>query len=134
MRVRQVTRNVCFRFSFRERIIMDIDDFMLHLSGRTQSRETLRAYRGDLEKYQEFLRSNGLRVTQATPATLDEFIEQQSSQSTRKAGDRLSPASINRRLAVVSAFYDFLHARSKGKIANPLTGMKRPRVQNVDFR
>jgi site-specific recombinase XerD len=113
---------------------MDIDDFMAHMQIRTKSKETLRAYRSDLEKYEDFLRSKGLRVSQATRKTVEDFIRHLSSKPTRKAGAELSAASVNRRLSVVSAFYEFLRARSDGKMNNPVVRISRPKVDNVQFR
>ncbi len=113
---------------------MDIDAFIEDLSTRTRSAETLRAYRGDLEKYETFLRARGLRVTQATSTTVQEFIQYLCARPTRKARERLSEASIARRLAVLSSFYEFLRFRSNGKISNPVSWVKRPKVQNVAFR
>lgn len=113
---------------------MDIDDFMNHLSTRTQSAETHRAYRADLEKYEAYLKDNGLRVNQATSTTIENFLRHLSQQTTRKVGDSLSPASVARRLSVLSSFYDFLHVHSNGRIKNPVAYVKRPRIDNVEFR
>jgi site-specific recombinase XerD len=113
---------------------MDIEAFMSHLQIRTRSRETLRAYRSDLEKYEAFLRSKGLRANQATMATVEEFIRYLSSKPTRKAGAELSPASINRRFSVISAYYEFVRARTDGKTNNPVARMSRPKIDNVRFR
>ena len=113
---------------------MDIDDFMIHLSTRTQSAETLRAYRGDLEKYEAYLRDNGLRANQATSTTIETFLRHLSQQPTRKVGSSLSPASVGRRLSVLASYYDFLNVRSNGRVKNPVARIKRPKIDNVEFR
>src|SRR5581483_4291115 len=113
---------------------MEIDSFMEHLKTRTQSPETLRAYRQDLQKFEEFLRGRGLRVNQATVQTIDQFIAHLSEQPTRKNGEVLAPASVTRRLSVLSAYYEYLRARSNGKVNNPVVRIKRPKVDNVQFR
>jgi site-specific recombinase XerD len=113
---------------------VDINEFMNHLSTRTQSAETLRAYRGDLEKFEAYLKDNGLRANQATRTTIEGFLRYLSQQPTRKVGASLSPASVARRLSVISSFYDFLHVRSNGRIKNPVAYVKRPRIDNVEFR
>lgn len=113
---------------------MNINEFISHMQIRSQSVETLRAYRSDLEKYEEFLRSKGLRVNQATRKTIEAFIHYLSAQPTRKEGAELSPASINRRLSTISAYYEFLRASSDGRINNPVARLSRPRIDNVRFR
>lgn len=113
---------------------MDIDDFMKHLSTRTQSAETLRAYRAALEKYEAYLKAIGLRANQATTTTIENFVRHLSQQDTRKVGTSLAPASVARLLSILSSYYDFLHARSNGRIKNPVARVKRPRVDNTEFR
>lgn len=113
---------------------MEINEFMIHLSTRTQSQETLRAYKSDLEKFEAYLREKGLRANQVTALTIDGFLKYLSSQPTRKDGTVLSAASVGRRLSVLSSFYDFLQVRSNGKIKNPVHLVKRPKIDNVEFR
>jgi site-specific recombinase XerD len=113
---------------------MDIDGFIDNLKTRTRSRETLRAYRQDLEKFEAFLKSRGLRATQASPAIIDQFIKELSALPSRKASQELLPASVSRRLSVLSSFYEFLRMRSNGRVSNPVAALKRPKVQNVEFR
>jgi site-specific recombinase XerD len=86
----------------------------------------LRAYRQDIEKYEEFLRLKGLRVTQAKPSTISEYIHYLNA----KNGGVLAPATVSRRLSVLSAFYEFLRNNSDGNIRNPVTRVKRPRIDN----
>lgn len=113
---------------------MQIEDFMKNLQLRTTSAETIRAYRADLEKYQQFLRSRGLRANQATVETIEEFIRNLASIPTRKRGERLSPASVGRRLSVLSSYYQFLRVRSNGRTRNPVALLKRPKIDNTKFR
>jgi site-specific recombinase XerC len=105
---------------------MRIEAYLKNLSTQTTSRETLRAYRQDLEKYEAFLRSKGLRVTQAKPSTITEFINH----LTGTHGGTLAPATISRRLSVLSAYYEFLRNNSDGNISNPVDRVKRPKVNN----
>lgn len=113
---------------------MQIEDFIKNLQLRTTSAETLRAYRGDLEKYQQFLRSRGLRANQATVETVEEFVRYRASMPTRKQRKQLFPASVDRILSVLSSYYEFLRVRSNSRTHNPVTLYKRPKVDNVDFR
>jgi site-specific recombinase XerD len=105
---------------------MNINGFLTNLATQTSSTETLRAYRQDLEKYEAFLRLKGLRVTQAKPSTISEFINHLND----KNGSALAPASVSRRLSVLSAFYEFLRNNSDGEIRNPVVRVKRPKVNN----
>jgi site-specific recombinase XerD len=105
---------------------MNIDGFLKNLASQTSSTETLRAYRQDLEKYQEFLRLKGLRVTQAKSRTISEFVNHLND----KNGGPLAPASVSRRLSVVSAFYEFLPDNSDGEVRNPVARVKRPKINN----
>jgi integrase len=75
---------------------------------------------------QAFLRSKGLRVTQAKPSTITEFINH----LTDTRGSALAPATISRRLSVLSAYYEFLRNYSDGNIVNPVERVKRPKVNN----
>ncbi len=105
---------------------MNIQGFLTCLASQTSSQETLRAYRQDLEKYEAFLRMKGLRVTQAKPSTVSEFLNQLSVDH----GGALAPATVSRRLAVLSAYYEFLRNNSDGNITNPVQRVKRPKVRN----
>jgi site-specific recombinase XerD len=105
---------------------MRIKAYLKNLASQTSSIETLRAYRQDLEKYEEFLRAKGLRVTQAKPSTIREFINHLAD----KNGGALAPASVSRRLSVLSAYYEFLRDNSDGNVTNPVQRVKRPKVNN----
>jgi site-specific recombinase XerD len=106
---------------------MNIQAFLTNLASQTSSKETLRAYRQDLAHYEDFLRQKGLRVTQAKASTIGEFVKYLND----KRGGHLAPATISRRLTVVSEFYEFLRLNSNGKIANPVKLVKRPKVDNA---
>jgi site-specific recombinase XerD len=105
---------------------MNIDGFLTSLKTQTSSVETLRAYSQDLEKFEDFLHLKSLRVTQVKPSTITEYIEHLAGQR----GRALAPATVARRLAVLSSFFDFLSSNTDGKISNPVKSVKRPRVDN----
>jgi len=109
---------------------MKIEAYLKNLSTQTTSVETLRAYRQDLTKYEEFLKLKGLRVNQAKPGTITDFINHLAV----KHGGALAPATVSRRLAVVSAYYEFLRDNSDANITNPVKRVKRPKVNNELFR
>lgn len=105
---------------------MDIQGFLTSLASQTSSKETLRAYRQDLVKYETFLKMKGLRVTQAKPSTISEFLKQLAEDH----GGPLAPATVSRRLSVLSAFYEFLRDNADSNITNPVQRVKRPKVRN----
>jgi len=105
---------------------MNIDGFLTSLKTQTSSVETQRAYSQDLKKFEDFLRMKGLRVTQVKPSTINEYIGHLAGQR----GRVLAPATVARRLAVLSSFFDFLSTNTDGKISNPVKSVKRPKVDN----
>lgn len=105
---------------------MNMKSFLDYLKTRTSSKETLRAYKQDLLRFETFLRSKGLKVTQVKPHTIAEYLNFLTEQS----GRELAPATTARRLAVVSEYYEYLRANSEGRIGNPVKAVKRPKVQN----
>ncbi len=105
---------------------MNIQGFLDNLASQTSSEETLRAYRQDLSRFEAFLQAKGLRVTQAKPSTITEFINHLSIAH----GSPLAPATVARRLAVLSGFYEFLRDNANGTVTNPVQRVKRPKVNN----
>jgi site-specific recombinase XerD len=110
---------------------MQIDSFIQFLSSRTRSAETLRAYEQDLSRLQTFLEEKGLEDNQVTPTTIAEFVRWMEDGKGRTLNGALAPATISRRLAVVSAYYEFLRIDLGEPIQNPVKRMRRPRVQNA---
>jgi site-specific recombinase XerC len=105
---------------------MNIEGFLISLNTQTDSVETHRAYRQDLERFERFLVLKGLRVTQVKPSTIAEYNQH----LLDERGRSFAPATVARRLAVLSSFFDFLGANAEGKIGNPVKGIKRPKVDN----
>ncbi|MCL5669968.1 MAG: tyrosine-type recombinase/integrase [Acidobacteria bacterium] len=100
---------------------MKIAPYLAHLRARNCSPKTLEDYEGDLRLFEEFLRERGFRVTQVKLQTISDFIEYLKHRHNYKTGTTgLAEASIRRRLASVSGFYDFLSATSDGKVGNPV--------------
>lgn len=109
---------------------MQINEFIDYLQTQTQSRETIRAYRQDLERFGAFLEEKGLRATQVKPSTIMEFTMSLSRDHGRTATGTVSPATIARRLAVISRYYEWLQENSDRLVRNPVSRVRRPRVQN----
>jgi site-specific recombinase XerD len=113
---------------------MKIESFIESLSTQTGSAETLRAYRQDLIRFDAFLKHKGLRVNQVKPSTITEFVKYLDTGKGRTKNGALSPATIARRLSVISAYYDFLGAESESAIRNPVERVRRPKVRNEKAR
>jgi integrase/recombinase XerC len=113
---------------------MEIEAFILRLRLRGCSDETCRAYRQDIERFEAFLRSLHLRTDQVTTKTIDQFVQYLHDTCGRTVGTGLAPASVSRRLAVVSKYYRFLQLNSNGRTRNPLIGYERPKVDNRKCR
>jgi integrase len=117
------------------RSITEVSDFLRHLGARGYSPNTLAAYAYDLLHFTRFLREHGWDYADFTPARslkLLEYLRQFQSQGhTRSLAPvlvtdggqtvrRLSPASINRILAAVSSFYEYLIISGQWANENPL--------------
>jgi site-specific recombinase XerD len=109
---------------------MKIDEFLATLAVRTQSADTHRAYREDLQRFEAFLRGRGLRVTQVKTSTISEYVAYLNQNAGRTNAGQLAPATIRRRLAVLSSYYEFLRAESNGKVRNPFAGYALPKPDN----
>jgi len=109
--------------------------FLRHLGARGYSPNTLSAYAHDLLHFTTFLREHGWEYADFTPVrSLDllQYLRQfQSRGHTRSLGPvlatdgdrtvkRLSPATINRALAAVSSFYEYLIISGQCANENPL--------------
>ena len=109
---------------------MDIEGYVMALSAETQSKETIRAYKQTLVRFEEFLSDRKLRVTQVKRSTVSEFITHLDQNKGRTRGEQLAPATIARQLAILSSFYRYLGDNSDGRIRNPVEHVKRPEVSN----
>jgi site-specific recombinase XerD len=118
---------------------MKIQEFIDELSVRSKSAETLRAYRQDLERFDVFLKLQGLRINQVKRSTIVAYTKylEETHKQFEDARDRigaapLSPATINRRLTVLSEYFIWAQGDSDKRVANPVALIKRPKVQNED--
>jgi integrase/recombinase XerD len=98
---------------------------------RGAARNTLEAYRRDLDDYVRFLAARGTTIEVATPANIATYMQEQS-----KAG--LAPASRARRLSAVRQLYKFLVAEEvidddpSHKIAAPKLSKPLPKTLSID--
>jgi site-specific recombinase XerD len=125
-----LTRNV----SFCKESTMKIEPFLESLSTQTASSETLRAYRQDLNRFADFLKSKRLRVNQVKPTTIHDFIKHMCENAGRTAGSGLASSTVSRRLSAISAYYDWLNADGESSVPNPVRRIKRPKVRNEKAR
>ncbi len=118
-----------------------VSRFMRHLRARDYSPNTLSAYCFDLLHFMTFLKEQQLTYEQFTPAhawTLLEYLRELPSRTQAqrfgpvlcttdqgRPAIRLSPATINRILAAVSSFYEYLI------VADLFPGRENP-IQKVD--
>jgi integrase/recombinase XerD len=99
----------------------DVRTFLMFLSARDFSPNTIRAYAYDLLKLMTFLESRGWSVQDFTPARALEFLQWLRQQTSRRRGQRyevaavtasggvpLSARTCNRAMACVSSFYEYL--------------------------
>jgi site-specific recombinase XerD len=113
---------------------MQIQHFMQSLSTQTRSQETLRAYREDLHRFQAFLSEVGVEIADAKPSTISAYLAHLEASKVGATGSGLAPATVVRRLAVVSQYFDWLQRESDEPVRNPAKLVKRPKVRNVEIR
>jgi site-specific recombinase XerD len=111
---------------------LNIEGFIDDLSLRTVSRHTISAYRSDLRLFERFLANIELDVDQVTPSTIEQYIRDVL--KARTNGDPHAPASINRRLSVLSMYFEFRQRDGHGEMSNPMHLVRRRKVDNVMAR
>ena len=84
---------------------------------RGYSAQTVRAYRGDLARYMEYLIGVGVPAAQATPRQVRGFVGQLT-----RAGR--SAASVNRAVSAIRGFYRFLEGTPAAPAGNPAHGQR----------
>jgi integrase/recombinase XerC len=107
---------------------MKIDSFIESL--QTKSKETQRAYRQDLIRFQAFLKKKGLRTNQVKNSMIADFIRHLEDTKGRTVSDGLAPATIARHLSVIAAYYEWLRGDSDVAVRNPVERFRRPKVRN----
>ncbi len=82
-------------------------DFLAHLElERGLSRNTLEAYRSDLQQYGEFLERRGLDPLTISPPELSEFLTELASGAAERRP--VAPATLQRKVACLRSFYRHL--------------------------
>src|SRR5215471_20762355 len=146
MRVRRIRDDATNALTFellddQDKPIAAVSGFMRHLRARGCSPHTLSAYAYDLLHFMRFLALNRLSFLDFTPAHSLQFLEYLRALPSKghaqrlglvlctteegNSATRLSPATINRTFAAVSAFYEYLI------ISGHITARENP-IQQVD--
>jgi integrase/recombinase XerC len=90
--------------------------FLAHLGSRAFSAATVRAYAYDLVNFARFLTERDLAVSEVVPTDVFDWVDWQSVRRPGRAQTVVpighvagsAPASVNRRVAAVRAFYEYL--------------------------
>ena len=78
-----------------------LESFIKHLSDeRNYSEHTVKAYRGDLENFRDFLLKEAKRIEDADIATINAYIS--------TLYGKNSPASVERKVSAIRSFFSFL--------------------------
>ncbi len=99
-----------------------VEQFLRHLSlSQDCSDQTIKAYRADLNGFDEFLSSENLTDVHAlTPKKVGVYIARMSSQLNKRTGaPGLAKATIARKLAAASSFMEYLRGHSDENLSNP---------------
>jgi integrase/recombinase XerD len=100
-------------------------DFIAYLElERGLSRNTLEAYRSDLQQYGQFLQRAGIDPLNVTPADLAAFVSELATGTEGKAG--VAPATLQRKIACLRSFYRHLR-REQILTGDPTTELRPPR-------
>src|SRR5581483_1347602 len=101
-------------------------DFLGHLElERGLSRNTLEAYRSDLQQYGAFLDRRGLSALEITPVEMADFVSELAAGGPDRAS--CAPATLQRKIACVRSFYR--HLRREQLIDHdPARELRAPRM------
>jgi site-specific recombinase XerD len=86
------------------------------------STDTITAYRSDLKQFASFLDAEGInRIGQINHPVITRYITYMKEFAPNRGGRvGLSEATVARRLAAVSSFFDYMRANSSKKLQNPI--------------
>jgi len=106
---------------------MKIDAFLSHWKhSKGCSPPTIKAYASDLRHFESFLKGRGLRITQVRPSTMNEYIaEMQTAPNLRFGRVGLSDATIARRIAAISSYFEYLRVARNMRLTNPAAALRR---------
>jgi integrase/recombinase XerD len=100
-------------------------DFLAYLElERGLARNTLEAYRSDLQQYGRFLRQRGVDPLEASTADLRAFVSELAS---GRSGRAVAPATLQRKIACLRSFYRHLR-REQILCQDPTSELRAPRA------
>ncbi|HTX29796.1 MAG TPA: site-specific tyrosine recombinase XerD [Solirubrobacteraceae bacterium] len=100
-------------------------DFLGYLElERGLSRNTLEAYRSDLQQYGQFLERGGINPLEITPVQLTAFVSELADGGHR--GSAVAPATLQRKVACLRSFYRYLR-RERMIDHDPAAELRGPR-------
>jgi integrase/recombinase XerD len=112
-------------------------DFLAYLElERGLSRNTLEAYRSDLQQYGEFLSRRGVEPLSAAPADLAAFVSELAEGRAGRPG--VAPATLQRKIACLRSFYRQLRREQvighdpTATLRPPRSGARLPKVLSRD--
>jgi integrase/recombinase XerD len=112
-------------------------DFLAYLElERGLSRNTLEAYRSDLQQYGEFLTRREVNPLSATPTALTDFISELAEGREGRPG--VAPATLQRKIACLRSFYRHLRREQiiehdpTAELRPPRSGARLPKVLSRD--
>jgi integrase/recombinase XerC len=103
---------------------MDYKAFISELELLEYSPATVKAYRSDLQHFSDFLQKRKLRLNQVTPEVVGAYRDEMRSSTNNQTGATgLKQATIDRRLASVSSFFEHLRRRDRRR-SNPVEALQ----------
>jgi integrase/recombinase XerD len=105
--------------------LLRVSEYLNHLAvEKALSKNTLTAYRNDLNKYGEYLTLNGLEFSDVTMEIMSTFVAWLRGMNSEKAP--LGESSISRIVVSIRNFYKF-DSKERGKV-NPISNFHPPKI------
>jgi site-specific recombinase XerD len=114
---------------------MNFEPYLDHLQmKRACSPQTIRAYRSDLLLFSVFLQQQSVSgISSVSHALINDYIRHMREKMNPRFGRKgLTDASIARRLAAVSGYFEYIRATEDSKLRNPLHDLANKWKKNND--
>src|SRR5260370_7303969 len=108
-----------------------VAEWLAQKETRTGSHKTRKAYEHTMCELRDCLARGGLdlRSNPIDIARVAELWANQRTETTRRAGQDVSPSTYNQRLAILSSWYSFVQETYKLEVPNPIKDVKKRPVQ-----
>ena len=108
-------------YIFHSRMDRLLESFIKHISGeRNYSAHTVKAYRGDLSDFRDFLRKEETKIEDADTATVNRYVS--------ALYGKNSPASVERKVSAIRSFFSYL-VRKNLLTQNPAKLVRTPKKE-----